>query len=210
VTETPETDPQAEALNRELDKQPAAPIKRSSRMPAIVMSLVASVGIGAAAINAMPHFNIVPNFSGFPELFAPETASASIPDTVVSAALKDIQSAQQQNAAALQENGAVLRQNSATLQQDAATLEILRKGFTSQQTNLQNVTNQLSKLIARMDSLQDAVAPPTTSAIPKPNTRARLVRTSRKKLSQPPKPVGPFSIGGAPLSLAPGWGPGSS
>jgi hypothetical protein len=209
VTETPETAPQAEASIRKLDKQPAAPIKRSSRMPAILMSLAASVGIGAAAINAMPYFNVEPKFGGFAELFSRETASASIPDPIVTAALKDIQSAQQQHAAALRENGTVLQQTSATLQQDTATLEMLRQGFTSQKTNLQNVSNQLSRQIARVDSLQDAVAPLTTSSIPKPHTRARLVRTSRKKLSRPPTPLGPFSIGGAPLNPAPGWGPGS-
>jgi hypothetical protein len=208
VAEIPVTDPQAEASNRELDKQPAAPIKRSSRMPAIVMSLVASFGIGAAAINAMPYFNIEPKFTGFAELFSRETASA--PDPMVTAALKDIQSAQQQHAAALQENGAVLQQTSATLQQDAATLDMLRQGFTSQRTNLQNVSNQLAKLIVRVDSLQEAVAPLTTSSIPKPHTRTRLVRPSRKKLSQPPTPFGPFSIGGAPLGPASGWGPGPS
>jgi hypothetical protein len=209
VTETPEADSQAEAVNKELDKRSAAPIERSSRMPAMIMSLVASVGIGAAAINAMPYFNVEPKFGGFAALFSKETASASIPDAIVTAALRDIQSAQQQHAATLQENGTVLQQNSATLQRDTATLDLLRQGFTSQQTNLQTVTNQLSKLIARMDSLQDAVAPLTTSSIPKPHARARLVRTSRKKLSQPPKPVEPFSIGGAPLGPAPGWAPGS-
>ena len=92
MTETPETAPQAEALNKEFDKQPVAPIKRSSRMPAIMMSLVTSFGIGAAAINAMPYFNIEPKFTGFAELFSRETASVPIPDPVVTAALKDIQS----------------------------------------------------------------------------------------------------------------------
>ncbi len=210
MTETPETAPQAEALNKELDKQPVAPIKRSSRMPAIMMSLVTSFGIGAAAINAMPYFNIEPKFTGFAELFSRETASVPIPDPIVTAALKDIQSAQQQHAAALQENGAALQQTSATLQQDAVTLDMLRQGFTSQRTNFQNVSDQLSKLIARVDFLQEAVTPLTTSSIPKPHTRTRLVRTSRKKLSQPPTPFGPFSIGGAPFGPLPGWGPGPS
>jgi hypothetical protein len=210
VTETPEAVPQAGASNSELNEQPATPIKRSSRIPAIMMSLVASVGIGAGAINAMPHFNIEPKFTGFAELFSRETASVPIPDPIVTAALRDIQSAQQQHAAALQENGAALQQTSATLQQDAVTLDMLRQGFTSQRTNLQNVSDQLSKLIARVDSLQEAVAPLTTSSIPKAHTRTRLVRTSRKKPAQPPTPFGPFSIGGAPLGPLPGWGPGPS
>jgi hypothetical protein len=204
VTETPQTAPQAEAPN-DLDQQPAAAIERPSRLPVIMMSLATSIAIGAAAINTMPYFNIEPKFGGFAGLFSSETASAPIPDPVVTAALKDIQSAQQQHAAALQENGAALQRTSATLQQDTITLEMLRQGFTSQHTELQNVSNQLSKLIARVDSLQDAVAPLTTSSIPKPHPRVRSVRTARKKPAQPPMPFGPFSIGGAPLGPAPAW-----
>ena len=145
MAETPEKGLQAEALNEEtqLDKQPVALNGRSSRMPVIVVSLLALAVISGAAVYALPKFNIaLPNFASFAELFPRETASAPIPDPAVGAILKDIQSAQQQNAAALQENGAALQQN-------AATLESLRQGFTAQQTNLKTVTNQLSTLIAR-------------------------------------------------------------
>ncbi len=175
-------------------------------MPAIVVSSLALVVIGAVAIYALPKFNIaLPNFSSFAELFPRETASAPISDPGVSATLKDIQSAQQQNAAALQ--GAVLQQNIAMLQQGAATLESLRQGFATQQTNLKMISNQLSSLIARVDSLQNAVTPLTTSSITQPNARARLVRTSGKKTSRLlNKPVGPVSVGGAPLSPAPTLG----
>jgi hypothetical protein len=148
--------------------------------------------------------------SSFAELFPRETASAPIPDPAVSATLKDIQSAQLQNAAALQENGAVLQQNTAMLQQGAATLDSLRQGSTTQQTNLKTISNQLSSLIARVDSLQNAATPLTTSSIPQPNARARLVRTTRKKTSRlPNKPVGPVSVGGAPLNPAPARGSGA-
>jgi flagellar biosynthesis/type III secretory pathway protein FliH len=169
------------------------------------------VVIGAVATYALPKFNIaLRNFSSFAELFPRETASAPISDPAVSATLKDIRSAQQQNAAALQEDGAVLQQNTAMLQQGAATLESLRQGFTTQQTNLKTISNQLSSLIARVDSLQNAVTPLTTSSITQPNARARLVRTSRKKTSRLlNKPVGPVSVGGAPLSPAPTPGSGA-
>jgi hypothetical protein len=211
VAETPEKEPQAEALNKEtqLDKEPVALNRRSSRMPAIVVSSLALAVIGAVAIFASPEFNIaLPNFSSF--AFPRETASVPIPDPAVSATLKDIQSAQQQNAATLQENGAVLQQNTAMLQQGAATLESIRQGLTTQQTNLKTISNQLSSLIARVDSLQNAVTPLTTSSIPQPNTRARLVRTSRKKTYRlPNKPVGPVSVGGAPLNPAPTPGSGA-
>jgi hypothetical protein len=214
VAETAEKEPQAEIPNKktQLDKEPLALNRRSSRMPAIVVSSLALAVIGAAAIYALPQFNIaLPNFSSFAELFPRETASAPIPDPAVSATLKDIQSAQQQNEAALRENGAVLQQNTAMLQQGATTLESLRQSFTAQQTNLKTISNQLSSLIVRVDSLQNAVTPLTTSSITQPNARARLIRTSRKKTSRlPNKPVGPVSVGGAPLdpAQAPGSGAG--
>jgi hypothetical protein len=98
-------------------------------MLAIVVSVSALVVIGAAAMYALPNFNIaLPNFNNFAELFPHEAASAPIPDPAVSATLKDIQSAQQQNAVALQENGAVLQQDAATLQQGAATLDAAGSG----------------------------------------------------------------------------------
>jgi hypothetical protein len=213
LAETPEKEPEAEALNKatQLDQEPVALNMRSSRMPAIVVSSLALVVIGAAAIYALPKFNVaLRNFSSFAKLFPRETASAPISDPAVSATLKDIQSAQQQNAAAQQEDAAVLQQNTAMLQQGAVTLESLRQGFTTQQTNLKTISNQLSSLIARVDSLQNAVTPLTTSSITQPNARAWLVRTSRKKTSRlPNKPVGPVSVGGAPLSPAPTPGSGA-
>jgi len=213
VTETPEKESQAETLNKEtqLDKESVALNMRSRRMPAIVVCSLALAVIGAVAIYALPKFNIaLPNFSSFAELFPRETASAPIPDPAVSATLKDIQSAQLQNAAALQENGAVLQQNTVMLQQGAASLDSVRQGSTTQQTNLKTISNQLSSLIARVDSLQNAATPLTTSSIPQPNARARLVRTTRKKTSRlPNKPVGPVSVGGAPLNPAPARGSGA-
>ena len=207
MAETPEKEPQAEIPNKEPqpDKEPVVLNRRSSRTPAVVVSSLVLVVLGAVAIYALPQFNIaLPNLSSFAELFSRETASAPIPDPAVKATLTDIQSAQQQNAAALQENGAVLQQNTAMLQQGAATLESLRQGFTAQQTNLKTISNQISSLIARVDSLQNAQAPLTTSSITQPNVRARMVRTSRKRTSRAPdKPVGPFSVRGAPLQPAP-------
>ena len=187
----------------QVDKEPAAPQAASSRVPATLVSFAALAVIGAAAAYALPNFN------SFTELFAHETASAPIPDPAVSATLKDIQSFQQQNAAALQENGAVLQQNAAMLQQDTAILESLRQGFSAQQTDLKRISNQLSSLLTRVDSLQNAVTPLTTSSIPQPNARTRVARTWRKKTSRLPKPVGPVSVRGAPLSPAPApWGAG--
>jgi hypothetical protein len=197
VAETPDKETQG-------DKQPeAAQRGASSRVPAIVMSLSALAVIGAATANSLPNFNqfslpnfslpnfnrfSLPNFIRFAAESPHETASAPIPDPAVSATLKDIQLSQQQNAAVL-----------VSLTQSSAT----------QQADLKRISRQLSSLAAQADALQSAVTPLTTSSIPHSNTRARVVRTSRKIISPLPKPFGPVSVGGAPLSPAPAPGSGS-
>jgi hypothetical protein len=218
----------AETADKETqgDKQPeAAQQGASRRVPAIVVSLFALAIVGAATANSLPNLNrfslsdfnrfsmpdfsssmpdfnrfslpnfsfSMPNFSrfswpDFSRFVAPsprETASAPIPDPV-SATLKDIQLSQQQNAAVL-----------VSLTQSSAT----------QQADLKRISRQLSSLAAQADALQNAVTPLTTSSIPHSNTRAnfraRVVRTSRNIIPPLPKPVGPVSVGGAPLSPAP-------
>jgi hypothetical protein len=197
VAETPDKETQG-------DKQPEpAPQGASSRVPAIVVSLAALAVIGAATANSLPNFNrfslpnfnhfslpnfnhfSLPNFNRFFAQSPHETASVPIPDPVVSA-LKDIQLSQQQNAAVL-----------VSLTQSSAT----------QQADLKRISRQLSSLAAQADALQSAVTPVTTSSIPHSNSRARVVRTSRKIIPALPKPVGPVSVGGAPLSPAPAPAP---
>jgi inosine-uridine nucleoside N-ribohydrolase len=195
VAETPDKETQG-------DKQPeAAQQGASSRVPAIVVSLSALAVIGAATANSLPNFNSfsLPNFDHFSlpnfNRFAAQphtphkTASAPIPDPAVSATLKDIQLSQQQN---------------------AAVLVSLTQSFATQQADLERISRQLSSLAAQADALQSAVTPLTTSSISHSNTRARVVRTSRKIVSPRPKPFGPVSVGGAPLSPArvPGSGAG--
>jgi hypothetical protein len=201
VAETPDKETQG-------DKPPETTQQgASSRVPAIVVSLTALAVIGAATANALPHFNrfslpfnrlSLPNFNGFalPKFdgfslpnfnrFAAqsprETVSVPTPDPAVSATLKDIQLSQQQNAAVL-----------VSLTQSSAT----------QQADLKRISRQLSSLAGQTDALQSAMTPLTTSSIPRPNPRARVLGTSRKIISPLPKPVGPVSVGGAPLSPAP-------
>jgi uncharacterized coiled-coil protein SlyX len=234
LAETPENEPKAEPPNKETqgDVGLVAPNRRSGRIPAIVVSLLALVIVSAASGYAWLRFrSALPNLSSFAKPFPHETASAPIPkalaalkasapiptapipvpipDPAVSAALEDIQSAQKQHSEAFV---AVLRRQTATLNQGTSTLESLKQGFTAQQADLKRISNQLSSLAARVDSLQNDLPPLTTSSIPKPNDRARSVGTSRKKTSVPPKPVeafalpkpvGPVSVGGAPLSPSP-------
>jgi hypothetical protein len=194
----------AEAPDKETqeDKPPEAAQQRaSSRVPAIVVSLSALAVIGAATANSLPNFTSfslpnfdfsLPNFDHFslPDFnrFAAQphtphkTASAPIPDPAVSATLKDIQLSQQQN---------------------AAVLVSLTQSLATQQADLERISRQLSSLAAQADALLSAVSPLTTSSISHSSTRARVVRTSRKIVSPPPKPFGPVSVGGAPLSPAP-------
>jgi hypothetical protein len=199
VAETPEKESQG-------DKPPeAAQQGASSRVPAIAVSLAALAVIGAATANSLPsfsfslpnfnHFSLpnfdrfsLPNFDRFTAQPPRETASAPIPDPAVSAVLRDIQLSQQQNAAVL-----------VTLAQSSAT----------QQADLKRISRQLSSLAAQADALQGAVTPLTTSSISHSNARARVVRTSPKIISSLPKPVGPVSVGGAPLSPAPAPGSGA-
>lgn len=240
MAETQEKEPQAEVENKEAqpDQQPVVVNGRSSRMWAIVVSSLVLGVSGAVAISTLPEFNIalpefnmalpkfdmaLPNFSSFAELFPRSAASAPLPDPIT-VALRDIQSSQQKNADALQENGAVLQQNTAIFQQGATTLESLKQGSTAQQMNLKIISSQLASLIARVDSLQNAVSPLTTSSIPQPaarsipqpatrsiplpSARARLARTLRKTISRlPNEPLGPVSVGGAPLNATPASGP---
>jgi hypothetical protein len=154
----------------------------SSRVPAMLVSLSALAVISAAAAYSFPNFN------RFAEPSPHETVSIPILDPVVSATLKDIQLSQQQNAAVL-----------VSLTQSSAT----------QQADLRRISRQLSSLAAQTDALQSAVMPLTTSSISQPNTRARMAGMSRKKTPLLPKPVGPVSVGGAPLSPAPAPGSGA-
>jgi hypothetical protein len=193
VTEAPDKETQG-------DKQPEAAPRASSRMPAIVVSLSALAVIGAATANALPNYNgfslpnfnrlslpkftgfSLPNFDRFTAPSPHQTAAAPIPDPAVSATLKDIQVSQQQSAAVL-----------VSLMQSSAT----------QEADLKRVSRQLSLLTAQVSSLQNPVTPLTTSSIPHSNPRARVIGTSRKIVPALPKPVGPVSVGGAPLSPVP-------
>ena len=139
----------------------------------------------------------------------PVPAPVLVPDPVVRAGLRDIQTSQQQSADVLEQ----LTQNAAT-----------------QQADLKKITRQLTLLTAQVNSLQNPAAPLTTSSIPlsatsiipRSNPRARIVQASRRIIAPAPpatipasvpalpKPAGPVSVGGAPLSPLPSPGSGAS
>ena len=195
VTETPETQNQTE------QPESTAPSGRSSRKSILALSVFA-LGLNAtAAVYTMsPSDFVLPNVSNLAELLPHRKVSDPIPDPVL-AALKDIQSTQQQHVASLQANGSSLQQNTALLQQDSTTLVSLRKSITDEQVDVKKISAQLSTLIAKVDSLQNAITPEITSSIPRGRARNRLSGVVRKRMAGQPKPVGPVSVRGAPLSF---------
>ena len=210
MPDTSEEKIQAAATDKQFE--PAVPSRKSSRKSVFALSLFA-LGLNAtAAVYTMsPSDFALPNVSGLmAELLPSQSAQAPIPEAVV-AALKDIQWAQQQQAGALQENASLLQQNTVLLQQntalrqqDEATFASLRKSITDEQVDVKKISSQLSTLMAKVDSLQNAIATEITSSIPKGRARARLSRAARKKMARQSKPVGPVSVGGAPLTTTPG------
>jgi hypothetical protein len=82
------------------------------------------------------------NFGSFAELFPRETTSAPTSDPAVSAARKDIQSAQQRNAAALQENAAVLQQDTAMLQHSAPSIGCSSGATPAASTSITNASTR--------------------------------------------------------------------
>jgi len=207
VTTSPETQADAGTPDQAKPLEPVMRSRQSSRRPILLLSLFALLLNGAAAIYTLPSFDIVsPNFAGLAELLP--HASAPIPDPIITAALKDIQSAHQQYLVALQESDASLHQNTILLQRGTATLDALKQGLTAQQIDVKRLSVQLSALATKVDTLQNSVMPETTGSISQMRARNRM--SARKKLSRLPKPFGPVSVGGAPLSFAPTSGSGAA
>jgi hypothetical protein len=215
---TSETQIKTETTDRQLDS--VLPSKKPGRKSILALSVFA-LGLNAAAAvyTLSPSDFVLPNVSILAELLPHERTPAPIPEAVVAtlkniqsaqrqqaAALMDIQSAQQQHAAALQENGSSLQQNTTLLQQDSTTFSSLRRSITDEQVDVKKISVQLSTLITKVDSLQ------ITSSIPKGRARTRLSGAAYKRVARQPKPVGPVSVGGAPLTTAPaqGWSPSRS
>jgi len=202
VTKTSETQSQTE------QPESTAPNRQSSRKSILALAVFALAINTTAAFYTLPSFDIpLPNVSSLAELLPRQKGSDPIPDPVV-AALKDIQSAQQQHVASLQENTALLQQESitlASLRQSVVDEQVDVKKISAQiadeHADVKKMSAQMTKLIAKVDSLQNAIAPEVTSSIPTGRARNRLSRVVRKKMARQPTPVGPISVGGAPLSF---------
>lgn len=191
-----ESQPEPEAL------EAPVPLKRSSRKSVLAFAVCALAINGAAAIYTLPFDLPSPDLSKLAALFPRQEEPAPKPDPVV-AALKDIQSVQQQQAAALQEINSSLQQSTALRQQDSTTLMSLRQSITDERGDVKKISPQLSTLIAKIDTLQNTMMSDVTASIPHLRARDRLLL--RKRMARQPKSIGPISIGpvsvgGAPLS----------
>lgn len=209
VTKTSEEQSQTE--------QPAtaAASKTSTRKSILALAVFAlGINTSAAIYTLSPSDFALPDISRLAEWIPHQKASDPTPDPAV-ATLKDIQSNQQQHFAALRENSFLLQQNAALIQQDSMTLASLRQSVSDEQVSVKKisaqitdehedvkkVSAQLSKLIAKVDSLQNSITPEVTSSIPTRHARHRLSsRASKRMMARQPKSLGPVSIGGAPLS----------
>ena len=235
---TSETQIKTETTDKQLDS--SLPSRKPGRKSILALSVFAlGLNATAAVYTLSPSDFVLPNAGILAELLPHERTPAPIPEAVVAtlkniqsaqrqqaaalmdiqsaqhqqaAALKDIQSAQQQHAAALQENGSSLQQNTTLLQQDSTTFSSLRRSITDEQVDVKKISAQLSTLIAKVDSLQNAITPETTSSISKGRARVRLSGAAYRRMARQPKPLGPVSVGGAPLTTAPaqGWSPSRS
>jgi hypothetical protein len=182
------------------------PTRRPGRKSLLTLALCALAINGSAAVYTMPSDLHLPSVSTLAELLpslmtpAPAPVPAPKPDPVL-AALKDILSAQQQHAASLQENNHLLQQNKALLQQDSMMFATLRQSITDERVDVKKASSQLSTLIAKVDALQSAVVmSEVTSSVRKAHARM-LSSAMRKRMVREPKPLGPVSVGGAPLSI---------
>jgi uncharacterized coiled-coil protein SlyX len=219
VTQTSETPSQAE--------QPASTASRtrSSRKSILALAIFALGLNAAAAVYTMsPADFALPNADTLAALLPHQRAPEAISEPVVVAALKDIQSVQQQHVAALQANTSSLEQNAVQLRLDSTTIASLRASVTDEQddvkkmsaelidehadvkkvssqitdehVDVKKIAEQVATLIAKVDSLQNTMAPAVTSSIPTGHARYRVMH---KRIAHQPKPV--ISIGGPPLSL---------
>jgi hypothetical protein len=216
VTQTTETQSQTE------QPEAAAPTKKSSRKSILALSVLALGISSTAAVYTMSPSDLalpnignfaLPNISSLAALLPHQSASDPLADPA--AALKDIRSAQQQHATALQESNFLLRQNSALLFQDSIAFASLRQSVMDEQSSVKKISAQIadehqdvkkisaqiSVLTAKVDSLKNTMTSEFTSSISSRHAQNRLSRAARKKMARQPSPVGPISLGGAPLSL---------
>jgi septal ring factor EnvC (AmiA/AmiB activator) len=195
VTKTSETQSPTE------QPESTAPSRRSSRKSILALSVFAlGLNATAAVYTLSPSDFALPNVSSLAELLPHQKASDPAPDSIV-AALKDIQSAQQQHTALLQQDSITLVSLRQSVTDEQVDVKKISAQITDEHVDVKKMSAQISTLLAKVDSLRNAIAPEVTSSIPKGRAHNRLSGVLRKRMARQPKPVGPVSVGGAPLSF---------
>jgi septal ring factor EnvC (AmiA/AmiB activator) len=195
----------------ETQSQTEQPVSTTPRRRSSLALAVFAVGLNAtAAVYALsPSDFALPNVGVLAELLPHQKASDPIQDPVI-AALRDIRSVQQRQFASLQGNNSSLQQSTALLEQDSTTLASLRQSITDEQVDVKRISDlitdeqvdvkkisaQISTLIAKVDSLQNAITPEVTSSISTEHARNRPSGVVRKRMARHAKPVGSVSVGG--------------
>jgi uncharacterized coiled-coil protein SlyX len=96
-------------------------------------------------------------------------------------------------------------------QQTSETLQSATQLLSAQQAELRRLSDEVSRLTAKIDLLQSTVAvasvkppspPPLASAKPAPPPPVPAAATAPRKKPAVPKPAGAISLGGAPLPAA--------
>jgi hypothetical protein len=220
VTETTEIKtPEAQNLNEQAVAK--APSKKSSRKSILALSILAlGINSTAAVYTMSPSDFALPNIANLtlPDIsrlaeLLPQPKASEPPQDPTLAVLKEIQSTQEKQFAALQANNYLLVQNAALLQQDSIALASLRQSVDEQagtkkisaqiadeHQDVKKVSGQISALTAKVDSLKNAITSDVTASISAKQSANRFSRV-RKKMARQPNPIGPISLGGAPLTL---------
>jgi hypothetical protein len=220
VTETTEIKT-PEAQNQNEQAVAKAPSKMSSRKSILALSILAlGINSTAAVYTMSPSDFALPNIANLtlPDIsrlaeLLPQPKASEPPQDPTLAVLKEIQSTQEKQFAALQANNYLLVQNAALLQQDSIALASLRQSVDEQagtkkisaqiadeHQDVKKVSGQISALTAKVDSLKNAITSDVTASISAKQSANRFSRV-RKKMARQPNPIGPISLGGAPLTL---------
>lgn len=167
-------------MAKELDDEARAAgkvvLQRSSgRSLAVLVSLAALAMIAAAGVYLWFNFDRLAEASS-----APEPPRATVIDD--SAALRDIQAQQQQTAGAL---------------------DALKQSLAAEQADVNRISDQLSTLASRVEALQNPPPPPAPVAVVPPEPPPARVASRKPAPSSLSRPVGPVSVGGAPLGPPP-------
>jgi uncharacterized coiled-coil protein SlyX len=159
-----------------LDEDQPVPLQGRRRAPLVLAVIAGLVLAGAGAVL------IWMNFDGVSRLLGRETSESAEPASGDKAMLTDML---------------------ATQQKTGEDLETLGRAVAEQQEQLKTIVDQLASLTSRLEELRNAAVPPSppADAAAQPDVRAQIVPKQAKKPAK--KPVGPISVGGAPLTAAP-------